>query len=274
MCSRAAVARPPAPPSPAASRRRRRTLLPSGAVVLALWAAGCSGGTTTVTATTVPSPKGSSSTAPAATAPPATAPPATVDPLLVAKAAAAVFQPADFPLTYKPQPADPQNGLHLEAIWQNLTHCMGVQDSAPPPAVATSPTFLQGLATQAMATVEYTTPSAAAAIAVALGGPMFQTCATDTFAANAKSSAPQGATPGPATVTPLTAAPTVPAGQKMFAYRINVTQNLTDLQVKLFQDCLVVINGGTVIRMLFLNPGSPFPPDLEQSLVQKVVSRV
>lgn len=234
-----------------------------------LWAAGCSGGTTTVTATTVPSPKGSIATTPATTAPPAT-----VDPLLVAKAAAAVFQPADFPFSYKAQPDDPQNGLHLETIWQNLTRCLGVQDSAPPPAVATSPTFLQGLATQAMATVEYTTASSAAAIAAALAGPMFQTCATDTFAANAKASAPQGATPGPATVTPLTPAPTVPAGQKLFAYRINVTQNLTDLQVKLFQDCLVVINGATVIRMLFLNPGSPFPPDLEQLLVQKVVSRV
>jgi hypothetical protein len=45
------------------------------------------------------------------------------------------------------------------------------------------------------------------------------------------------------------------------------------LKVPLFQDFSVVVNKGTVIRMLFLNPGSEFPADLEKSLVDKVVSR-
>ncbi|MDQ6616541.1 MAG: hypothetical protein M3083_17815 [Actinomycetota bacterium] len=146
--------------------------------------------------------------------------------------------------------------------------CLGVADA--PQAIATSPTYLQGLATQARATVEYTTESSATAIAAALAGPKFQGCTTDAFTADAKHSAPQGGTPGPSVVTPL-AAPQV--GQKVSASRINVTMNLQALKVLIFQDFLVVFNGRTVVRFFFLNPGGGFPPTLEQSLIQKVVSK-
>ncbi len=61
---------------------------------------------------------------------------------------------------------------------------------------------------------------------------------------------------------------------KTFTYRVTVTLDLEGLKVPLFQDFVVVIDRGAVIRMLFLNPGSEFPQDLERSLIEKVVARV
>jgi hypothetical protein len=160
--------------------------------------------------------------------------------------------------------------LQIERLWQNLTHCLNVDNAPTKPVLATSPTFKRGLATSAVSTVEYTTASSAASIAGALGGAALQGCLTSAFNANAKLSAPQGATPGPATVTPLTVAP---VGDKMYAFRVNVTMDLSGLQIKLFHDFVVAFKGSTVIRMWFLNPGSAFPPDLEQTLVHNVVGR-
>jgi hypothetical protein len=48
---------------------------------------------------------------------------------------------------------------------------------------------------------------------------------------------------------------------------------LDELQVPIFQDFLVFFDGDTVVRMFFLNPGGPFPPNLERSLVDKVLAR-
>jgi hypothetical protein len=136
--------------------------------------------------------------------------------------------------------------------------------------VATSPTFLQGLATQARATVEYTTPSSVAAIEAGLAGPKIQGCAVAAFTVDAKHSAPQGATPGPSTLSPLTVPP---LGLREFPFRVNVTMDLQSLQVPIFQDFLVIFNGDTLIRAFFLNPGSGFRQDLEQSLLRATVAR-
>jgi hypothetical protein len=181
-----------------------------------------------------------------------------------------VLQTGDFPYGYQPQQPDPNGNLQIDVLWADITHCLGLPDPTAEGREASSPTYKLGLATQAVSTIEYTTPLATADIAAAVGGPAFTFCATTAFNANAKRVAPQGATPGPAALSPLNVPP---VGDKMFAFRINITQNLSDLQVPISQDFYVIINGVTVSRLWFLNPGSPFPPDLEQSLVQKVVTR-
>ena len=189
---------------------------------------------------------------------------------MVAKARAAVLQPTDFPPGFQPQADAPGEGLDLERLWGELAGCLGVSNTAKGATVATSPTFLRGLATQARATVEYAPDSTAAAVAAALGGQKFQGCAKEAFGADVKRSAPDGAVPGPVAIAPL-AAP--PVGSKTFTSRITVTLDLEGLKVPLFQDFVVVLDRGAVIRMLFLNPGSEFPQDLQRSLVEKVVAR-
>ncbi|HUR23905.1 MAG TPA: hypothetical protein VMZ73_08555 [Acidimicrobiales bacterium] len=230
--------------------------------VLALVAGGCGSGGNQADVSPV-----------VAAATPQTATPATptTSAAEVAKAQAAVLQTTDFPPGFQPQADAPGEGLGIEQLWGELTACLGVSNTAKGTAAATSPTFLRGLATQARATVEYAPEPAAAALAAAMGGQKFQACAKETFGADVKRSAPQGAVPGPVAIAPL-AAP--PVGAKTFTYRVNVTLDLEGLKVPLFNDFIVVLERGAVIRMLFLNPGSEFPQDLERSLVEKVVARV
>jgi hypothetical protein len=196
--------------------------------------------------------------------------PPTTEPPMVVKAKAAVLQTADFPPGFQPQPDEPGQGLGLETLWRELTRCLGVDNTAKGAGAATSPTFLRGLATQARATVEYAPEPTASAIAAALGGQKYQGCAKETFGADVKRSAPEGAVPGPVAIAPLVAPP---VAAKIFTSRVTVTLDLEGLKVPLFQDFLVVFDRGAVIRMLFLNPGSEFPQDLERSLIEKVVSR-
>ena len=206
------------------------------------------------------------------TAPPATtatsAAPTTVDPALEARAKAAVLQATDFPPGWEVETEE--EGLELQTVWTEVLGCLGVE-SAPQGAMATSPTFRRGLATQVRSTVEYTTPPAAAAVSAAFAGPKFEECAKEAVAADAKRSAPEGGVPGPVQMAPLDF-PSLGGGQTS-AYRFNVTIGLDELQVPIFQDLVTVFDGGTVIRILFLNPGSAFPQELQRSLAQAVVGR-
>lgn len=252
-------------------------------LVTTLLVAGCGGGgeneaavttlapaeftTTVVEATTTLAP---TTTVPAATTTAAPAA-AAVGPEQTAKAAAAVLQPADFPPGWKALgPDDP--GLLLETLWADLTRCLGVAP-AQTVGIATSPTFLRGLATQARTTVEYMPAAAATTLVQAISGPKFQGCATSAFAADALTVAKRdlpGATPGPVTIAPLNAPKAAP---QTSAFRITFTMNLAELQVPISQDLHVIVVKGAVIRALFLNNGGEFPQDLERSLVQKVVAR-
>jgi hypothetical protein len=245
--------------------RQNRDRVVLALAVTALLAAGCG---STKTSVKPPAPSSTSSTTTLTTS--TTAPATAAGRALAAKAAAAVLKPADFPYGWTPQPPDPTGGLQIERLWQNLAHCLNVDNTTPPPVLATSPTFKRGLATNAVSTVEYTTPPSAAAIAAALGAPTMQGCITGAYNANAQLSHPEGAVPGPAKVSPLTLPP---AGDKEFSYRVNVTMDLSGLKINLFHDFRVVFKGDSVIRMWFLNPGSPFPPDLENTLVANVVGR-
>jgi hypothetical protein len=227
-------------------------------LVSALLLAGCGdGGTTTATEEAPGTPVAAAGAAPAS-------PEST-------KAAAATLQPGDFPAGFQPQPEEPGQGLSIERVWEELTRCLGVDAAAGRTGIATSPTFLRGLATQGRATVEYTSEATAGAVAAALAGPRFQSCATNAFNADVKRSAPEGGVPGPVTVTPAVAPP---VAQRISAIRITVTINLDELKVPLFQDFLVAFERGALIRFFFLNPGSEFPQDLERSLMQQVISRV
>ena len=241
---------------------RTRRLLVS--VLLSVLVASCGGGDDEAD-------EAASTSAPAATAPGSTTATASdrasTDPAKAAKARSAVLQDADFPPGWK---ADPEATLYIEETWGDLVRCLGVDLPAQPLGIATSPTYRQGLATQARSTVEYMPEPAAQALAAALAGPEFKGCATEAFNTDAKRSAPEGATPGPVEVTPLDY-PT--RGEATSASRINVTMNLAELQVPIFQDFLVFFDGEMVTRMFFLNPGGPFPPTLERTLVDKVLAR-
>ena len=161
--------------------------------------------------------------------------------------------------------------LNLETVWGDLTRCLGVESTGPALGVATSQPFLRDLATQVRSTVEYMPEAAARAVANAVTGPNFTRCATEAFTVDAKRSAPEGATPSPTEVTRLDF-PNL--AQETSASRINVRMMFPDgFEVPIFQDFLVFFDGATVTRMFFLNPGRPFPPDLERQLVDKVLAR-
>lgn len=205
-------------------------------------------------------------TAPASTT--TTAAPVSTDPAMLEKAKAAVLQPGDFPAGW--EELAQEEGLDLEITWRDIMDCLGVDGGPPALGIATSPTFQQGIATQARSTVVYTDEPTAQAVATALGGPDFTACAEKAFLDDAKRSAPDGGTPTAVEVAPLEFAQ---LGQPTLTFRLTNTMNLDDLQVPITQDFLVFFKGGTLIRMVFLNPGGPFPQDLERSLVEKVVGR-
>ncbi len=190
------------------------------------------------------------------------------DPARAAQAEAAILRMDDLPEGWELQ--HPEEGLGLEATWQDLMTCLGVEVADQPLGIATSPTFLRGLATQVRSTVEYLPDAQAQAIAAALDSPQFQQCATDAFAADAARSAPEGGVPGPVEVSPLDFPE---LGEQTFAWRVNVTIDLEGLEVPIFQDLVVVFAGEAVSRLMFLNPGSEFPPELQRTLVETVVDR-
>ncbi|MGH9125114.1 MAG: hypothetical protein ACRDZ8_10370 [Acidimicrobiales bacterium] len=261
----------------------KRVSIPAVLVlVVVMVAAGCGGGSgKAATTTTVAVPSTTATTVPATTSTTAVNTAA-----LTAKATAALWQQADWPTAYKmqsdgmgtcPNTSAACDSLNLETIWQEVTSCVGVTDT--PEAKAVSPTYLEGIATQARVTVEYTTPAAASAIAAALTGPKFDGCMTTAFTADAKGVAESGGfTPSASTVSALTppSEPSLPAGTSVSSSRINVTMTLGSgtaaLQVHIYQDFLVYFNGGTIVRFFFLNPGGPFVVSVEQPLIMKVVT--
>src|SRR5262249_11878047 len=117
------------------------------------------------------------------------------DPAKAERAKAAVFQPSDFPAGWTAGP-EAGDGPDPQVIWGDVTRCLGLPSAAAAAAVATSPTFLRGLATQAQSTVELADAARAMALTSALTGPAFGPCAKDAFAADVKRNAPEGATPG------------------------------------------------------------------------------
>lgn len=240
-----------------------------GLLLTAVLAAGCGGSDSDSDAagTTAPAWRGGTATAP--TSSPTTTVAVATDPALAAKAKAATLQGSDFTAGFEEQPEEPGQGLGIDALWAELTKCLGVETTRSA-GKATSPTIKRGLATQGRSTVEYPTQPAPDAIAAAFTGPKADGCLQEAFVADLARSKPEGSTSGPVRVAPRDVPP---VGDRVLAWRINASVNLEDLVVSLFQDFLVIVDGPALIRMWFLNPGSEFPQELERSLVEKVVSR-
>lgn len=212
-----------------------------------------------------------SSTAPdetSETSGPTSTVPASADAERKAQAEAAVLRLEDFPDGWEEH--DPTAGLALELTWNDLLSCLGVPSGGQPLGIATSPTFLQGLATQARSTVEYLPEERVQAIGAALGGPDLDRCLGDAISADAVRSAPEGGVPGPVTVSVLDA-PSL--GQSTTARRMTFTMKVEDLEIPIVQDLVVVLDGDAVTRLVFLNPGGPFPPGLQRTLIEAVAGR-
>ena len=261
-------------------------------LVLALLFAACGGAKTSSTTTTTVAP---TTVAPTTTVPVST----TVSPQTI-KAQKANLQIEDFPDGWKATEDEPGSGLDIDRLWSEISQCLGITgpDNRPPRAVpdptAKSPTFLRGLATQARSRVSYT--SSGSVVTAALASPKAQDCMNAAFTGDTKRSAPQGAVPGPVTVKSAAPTPTLTAkgigGGS--TYKVTVTLTLGDtpetapsgqkaqgpvdasgtLKIPLFHDYYVLVTPTSVVQLWFLNPGSDFPPDLERSLVDKVLSRV
>lgn len=193
--------------------------------------------------------------------------PASPDAAKDAQAKAAVLQATDFPPLFRVH--EPGEGVEVEVIWENLIRCLGVNQSGRPLGLATSPTYVRALATQAQSTVEYMPQPSAEAIATAFTGPRLNNCAGDALSADAAREH-EGSEVGEVEVS---AFDFPPMGGTTSATRVKVTLNLPERRVPIFQDLIVVVDGESVIRVVFVNPLEPFPEDLQRSLVEKVVSR-
>lgn len=240
----------------------------SGVAVLL---AGCGGDADTSTAASttmgdMPNmPNMTTTSAPAAGG---TATTAAQDTAKTASAKAAVVQLTDLPAGFKEQL--PEDGLDQEATFQALTTCLGV--SARGVGSASSPTYVRGIATQVASTVEYVPMPAVQAMAMAFAGSdKLTSCSKEAFTADVKRNAPEGATPGPVEVAPLEFPQ---LGQLTSASRTTTTMQLPGgPAIPITQDLIIVFKGEAVSRLTFLNPGAPFPADLQRALVEKVVSR-
>ncbi len=245
---------------------RPRGLVASASITVLL--AGCGGdadspggGSTLPASTTATGP----STSAAAQGATTTAP---VDPAKAAQAKAAILRAADLPGDFKEQL--PEDDLDQDVTFQALTTCLGVSTRGL--GSAASPTYVRGIATQVASTVEYIAMPSVQAMAMAFGGSeKLASCSKEAFTADLKRNAPEGATVGAVEVVPLDFPQ---LGQLTSASRTTTTLQLPGgPSIPITQDLVIVFKGEAVSRLTFLNPGAPFPSDLQRTLVEKVVSR-
>lgn len=211
--------------------------------------------TATTAASTPTSAQGTTTTAPQ-------------DPAKAAKAKAAVLQADDIPAGYQEQA--PEDIFDQETTFQDLSTCLGVATRGL--GSATSPTYGKPPATKFVSTVEYFAPPAAQAIAAAFApGPKFDGCSKQAFTADLKRNAPPGSTVSDVAVTPLD----FPKfGQATYAYQVKTILAIPNgPTIPINQDVIIALNGDAISRLTFLSPGQPFPPDVERTLVGKVVGR-
>lgn len=190
------------------------------------------------------------------------------DPEKAAKARAAVIQASDLPAGgWEAKPED--EWLDHETTWRELTACLGAEDSGQGLGSAVSPSFGRGPATQLRSAVEYLPPAKVQDLVTAFNGPKLASCAQQAYTADVKRNAPEGAEVGPIAVAPLD----VPKlGQLTSASRATTKISL-GFPIDISQDFVVVFKEDSVTRVTFLGAGTPFDPELRQSLLGKVVGR-
>jgi hypothetical protein len=215
---------------------------------------------------------GSTTSAPAVNAnPPTTAQASAAD---RARVEGAVVQRSDLPESgWREQPNDEKP--NHEATWLELTGCLGLGDpNAGEHASATSATYVTSFAEQVTSTVQILDTDRIRRITDGLRSSSFSACAQKAFAADIKRNGPEGATPGTVQVVPLDVAK---LGEFSSAYRASTTLSVgPGIMIPVFTDFVTVANGRVLSRVTFINAGpgaTPFPAELEQSLVQTVVSR-
>lgn len=188
-----------------------------------------------------------------------------------ARAEAAVLELEDLPAGWNEQ-AEEDRPDH-QATWQQLAQCLEIDDPEQVAAgSATSPTFVSGIATQVTSSVAYLeTEEQVQAAAAAYTGEQFLECAQTAFAGDLERNAPEGATAEDVEVSELEFPE---LGDATVAQRVTATIHIGEITLPLFMDVVVVFNDDAVSRMVFLNPGGPFPEELQRSLAEKVAGRV
>lgn len=231
-------------------------------VITALLLAGCGGDDDTSTTTTVPEAT--------TTVPDATTTTADGNGPAESGAEAAVLQADDLPAGWEANPEEER--LDHETTWQALLACAGVTDPAEGEVEnVSSPTFQTGLATLVTSAVSYyDSPEQVAALAEAFTGDDLAACAEEALLADVERNKPPEATLSDLVVTP---GEFPEFGEATVSYRIDGTINIGPVAPPLYQDFVAVFDGDAVSRFNFLNPGTPFPEDLQRTLVETVVER-
>ena len=187
-----------------------------------------------------------------------------------ARAEAAVLALADLPAGWRAQ-AEEDRPDH-DTTWQALASCLETEDPGRTAVAAvTSPTFVSGVATQVTSSVAYLgSEEQVQAVAAAYTGEQFMACASEAFAGDVERNAPPGATVSDVEVAAFEF-PDV--GDAVAAHRVMARIDLGEVTVPLVMDVVTIFDGRAMSRMVFLNPGDPFPEELQRSLTEKVVGR-
>lgn len=187
-----------------------------------------------------------------------------------ARAEAAVLALADLPAGWRAQ-AEEDRPDH-DTTWQALADCLEIEDpSQAAVAAATSPTFVSGVATQVTSSVAYLgSEEQVQAVAAAYTGEQSLACASEALASDVERNAPPGGTVSEVQVAAFEFPDMEDA---VAAYRAMARIDLGEVTVPIVMDVVTIFDGRAMSRMVFLNPGEPFPEELQRSLTEKVVGR-
>ncbi|MGI8758410.1 MAG: hypothetical protein ACR2K0_03810 [Acidimicrobiales bacterium] len=187
-----------------------------------------------------------------------------------AEAEAAVLQTEDLPAGWEAKPDE--ESLDHETTWAALLACGGIAGPGEGLAAnASSSTFQTGVGTQVTSALSYYDSAATVeALAEAFTADDFLACGEGALLDDVERNAPPGATFSDLVVAPLEFPE---LGETTVSYRINGMIDIGPVTIPLFQDFIAVFDGDAVSRLNFLNPGGPFPEDLQQTLVETVVGR-
>lgn len=190
------------------------------------------------------------------------------------RADAAVIQRADLPPEWKEQPA--ADRPDHEKTWTDLLTCLNLGDPAEGvDAAAVSLTYTAGVGTQVTSSVVYLSDQRSEQINAGFADSSFPSCAEEAFAEDVLRNAPEGSPMGDITIEEVEFPPAATPGTTASAYRAQTSIEIAPgTPISVFQDFVVVVRGGAVSRLTFVNGGEPFPDDLKQALVAKVLSRV
>ena len=193
--------------------------------------------------------------------------PAATDASLEARAKRAVLKQSDLPEGWAKGTGTGLAAGHEQA-WVDIRDCIGAGEEIDAGAVrATSGPFESGGA-RVESIVTYVNAEQASGFALSMASLDAVDCGREALAAEAVRDAPQGETVARQEVAPLSL-PRL-ANAASWAARSTTTYSSGPVVVT---DVVVLISEGALCRLAFVNEGGPFPQDLQQSLIEKVVSR-